>query len=431
VYDEIDRILLILQNEDGSWGTAQSLDERLYQTGWVLHALASQRLMQPIEATFSLLKEIAKGIETNFDLARFAHIRKLLGILLSLPFIFEMHLWINKERFLRNLKRVLDYVESESWINPQLASYAAFFLRNIDELSKYSTSAKSALEKTRSKSGVDCFAAFGSEDYLRRILQNGHLAQHLSKIPDEELAHLLVALAFFSREFNEGNRALVDKVKERVVEIIQKRHLTELDKKVSKEILDLLLLLRTRIDKGEIERRLRALSNDVYVKEIEMTESKLRLIVEIPSGGLVDILGRIDLVVLSAYLYSINAFGEKHVYLVPQSDYEKAKNFFTGPTYAIPKRRALVYETILALPIIGAALFVLYILAGLLSETLSVADPTLRVILIFLIYSSAFLGGVSIFARMLRRLFPELAGAVASKFPSLASSYLTKKILGG
>ena len=67
VFEEVDRILIILQNDDGSWGTSESVDERLYHTGWVLRTLRAQRIDSPLERTQLLLR--------NGSVSQISHMR--------------------------------------------------------------------------------------------------------------------------------------------------------------------------------------------------------------------------------------------------------------------------------------------------------------------------------------------------------------------
>jgi hypothetical protein len=342
-FDEIDRILLILQNEDGSWGTAESLDERLYPTAWVMHALSSQGFVDQLKGAMNLLRNnIVRELEDEFLMANYMHTRKLCGLIAVFPFISRDKLWHSKPKLIANFKQILEFIKSRNWLNSQVASYIAYFLQKT-ELSQYAQEAIQMLDAT-SVIKPDPFAVLVSEKYLDRVLKDTVLINSLDKLPDEELAHLLVAFAIW-RKANKLDQALLEAAKRQVITIIQKRHLTELDKKISKEILDTLLLLRAGVDKREMQNRLKKLGSSLYLSDIEFSDSTIKLTTEIPSKGLLDILGRIDLIVLSTYVLAINDLGEKVVHLVPERDYKKVASYFKTPTLPVPTRRVITYES--------------------------------------------------------------------------------------
>lgn len=433
VYEEIKRILLILQNSDGSWGTADSLNERIYPTAWVLHALFSQGLNEPLEKTFNLLREqVVTEIEANFNLSNFAHVQKLYGVVMVLPFIFKRRLWESEESFLTNIKQVLDYAESKSWINTQLASYVSFFLRYIPDLSQYAERAEKALPQLENTNVANPFIALGSREYLRRIVSSDVFLKQVNSIPDEELAHFLVAISMSMASKRAEGKATLARVKERLVTTIQKRHLTELDKRVTKEILDMLLLLRAGIDKRELQDRLRRLGGSLYLKDIESSESYIKLIIEIPSKGLFDILGRIDLVVLSAYILSASKLGEMFTYLVPEKDYQLIRPFFENPTFPIPVKRALFYEAILGFGMWSIVLGGILVLVLLLSTQFPQLPVQERITITTFTNLGVIVGAFSIFSRLFRYFFPELSSCIGSKVPKgITSNKFWKKLSGG
>jgi hypothetical protein len=429
IYDEIDRILFILQNDDGSWGTADSLNERIYHTAWALHALSSQGLSEHTKKTISLLRDcVVVEIEDPFDLSNFTHLRKLYGLVMVLPFVFDNRLWKKKSKFLTNLKQILDYVEEKSWFNTQLAAYISFFLKDISDLSMYAERARKYLDQAE-VDRVDVFAALGSNDYLHKVLKSNILMPSLESMPDEGLSHLLMAL---SNTGSDANKEAVEKVKERLIALIQKRQLTELDKRVTKELLDTLLLIRARVGDREIRNRLQKLGNSVYIKEIGSSESSVKLVTEIPVSGLLDILSRIDIVVLSAYILAVNRLGEKIVHIVPQKDYRLIRQYFETATSPVSTKRLLIYESILSIPVFCFGLIAILWLGYSLSIQYSTYEQNLRVLFTTVTYSAFFLGYFALLARLLRRLFPTLSSVLGSKLPrTLASSYVWKKFWGG
>lgn len=428
-YDEIDRILLILQNEDGSWGSAESLGERLYSTGWVLHALAAQNINGPIEKCMVLLRDrVVAEIEQSFVLANYINSRRICGLLSLIPFIFQEKLWSDKRRFVANLEEILDFCNSKNWINSQIASYAAYFLQET-ELSSYAEDARNFLDGFPTNI-LDPFAMLGSKKYLANTLKNSSLIGSLDKLPDEELSHLLVAFAV-SVKGGTTDLTLLELAKQRVISIIQKRHLTELDKRISKEILDTLLLLRSGVDKHEMQIRLGKLGSSIYLREVEFGNSSVKLVTEIPSKGLLDILGRIDLIVLSAYVFAINNLGEKVVYIVPERDYIKAKPFFMKPTFPVPTRRLLSYESVLSVAVVFIVLLGVLKAGILLSTTVGTQALEVQIFLTAIIYMSFFGFAAVMLIRFLRYLFPELALSVTYRIPETVKSSIAWRKLAG
>ncbi|MHA1410543.1 MAG: hypothetical protein ACTSQY_09615, partial [Candidatus Odinarchaeia archaeon] len=397
-------------------------------TAWILNAFSSQELTTQIKNTLSFLRNnIVNEIEDDFELSNFVHIRKLYGLLMVLPVIFKEQLWKKKSLFLQNLKLILDYVEKKSWINSQIAAYCSFFLRDINALSCYAKKAENFLDSYKIEKN-DPFAALGSTIYLHKLCESENFLTSIDRMPDEEVAHLLVAL---SGNKGNTNEQVIGRVKEQLIKLIQRRHLTELDKRVTKELLDSLLLIRAKVSEKEALNRLNRLGSSVYMKEIDSTKSSIKFTTEIPSSGLSEVLGRIDLIVLSAYVYAINQLGEKIVYIVPQKEYKMIEKFFSTSTYPVFSKRIFFYELILSVPIISIGLYLIFKLENILSIQFSSYDHNTRLILTLVSYSGSFLLCIYILSRILRRVFPISSSIIGSKIPkSVSSSRIWKKIWG-
>ena len=432
VFEEVDRILIIVQNDDGSWGTSESVDERLYHTGWVLRTLRAQRIDSPLERTQLLLRNgpIA-DIEKRLSLSNFSHARKLCGLVMSLSYVFEKQLWHSREKFLEGLKQVLDFAESRSWMTSQLAAYVSYFLKDIPEVAQYAKRAEDTFAPYVPGSTINAFSALGSIQYLKRVILSDTLADGLKNMADDEIAHLLVAISSVGSLTEGQNATALGLAKERLIETIQRRQLTELDRVVSKEILDILLLLRARLSKTELQDRLRKIGSSIYLRNVESTDSAITLVTEIPSKGLPEVLGRIDLVVLSAYVYATNMSGEKIVHLIKERDFQRIKPFFENYTLPIPSARLLGYEFILGCTVLAAGAAGLVWLGFILSTTFSSLPLVQQVTLTVVSNATVFVGALAILGRIFRHGFPELFSALAFRVPRRIASGLIRRILVG
>jgi hypothetical protein len=436
VFEELERILLIMQNEDGSWGVAESLDDRLYATGWAAKALASQGIIPPLNKTFELIRiKVAPQLEKDFKPLSWAHARKLCGLFLLLPLIHEKRLWNDASLFNANLKKLLDFIQDKEWLNEMVAGYFAFSCAHIKELRTHIKRAKQYLSGLGTSKPKDVYRFIGNPDMLKEHLKKSEFIEKLNyqinSLTDEQLAHFMLALSSLPQnEFNVSNT--LSNVKQKLIEHIQTRQLTELDKKVTKEFLDLLLLLRVNMPLDELQSRLKRLSNEVLIKDIKRTDKSIKLSSEIPINELQNILGKIDVPTISCYVLSNANLGIKKVYLVPKQDYERVKNYFAKKSYSIPSKRLLAYEIVLSLFILtGLVYFYIIILHPFLWSQVANVPEWSKPLVILLFHAPTLVGLLAGTIRLLRFLFPEVIILMASALPeSIKRSKIVKIILG-
>jgi len=331
IFEELQRILIIIQNPDGSWGVGSSLDDRLYPTGWAAFTSETLQLSLPIRKVETLIStQIILQIEEKFRLSRWLHVKKLCGFFLLLPTIFRAKLWKDRKRFLSNLEFLFERLESQDWINPQIASYLAFSCSSISELKKTAKKARNFLKEQNSIPFQQCaYVSLGYPDVLNPYLEDiEKFSLKLDELTDEQLAHVFLALSFRKDLVNEKLKWTIAKVKEITISRLRNRHITEIDRKVTKEFLDLLLLLRTDIPFQELKRRMKHLNNQLFIRRIESTDKDIVVTTKIPLGRLHEILGRIDIPVMCCYLLGCLKMGERKVFLVPEKDYVQVKNYF-------------------------------------------------------------------------------------------------------
>jgi hypothetical protein len=220
-------------------------------------------------------------------------------------------------------------------------------------------------------------------------------------------------------------------VKEQLVATIQRRQLTELDRRVSREMLDILLLLRARVSKAEIQSRLRSLGSPIYLRDLESSGSSISLITEIPAKGLPEILGRIDIVTLAAYIFSANRMGEKIVHIVPQRDYALVRPFFETNTLPIPSERLHAYEAVLGISILALGIAGLTWLGFLLSDAFASFPVSQRIALTLASYGTVFVGAFAFFGRLIHHTLPEFSTSLSSRIPRKIASRMLRRIFVG
>ncbi|MBO3799395.1 MAG: hypothetical protein QW491_13605 [Thermoproteota archaeon] len=443
IFEELERILLIMQNEDGSWGSAETLDDRLYTTGWAIRALASQNIVSPLNKTAELVRgKVVPQLEEQFKPLIWTHIRKLCGLFLLLPLIYEKELWNNPSLFNANLKQLLDFIKKKDWLNEMVAGYFAFSCSHIKQLEAYVEDAKQYLSGLDSPEPKDVYRFIGNPNMIREYLKKSEFIEKLNSqinsLTDEQLAHLLLALSAIQR-CNEPNLLnVLSNVKQKLIEHIQTRQLSDLDKKVTKEFLDLLLLLRVNIPLDELQTRLKRLNNEVFIKDVQHTDNRIRLSTEIPSHKLQETLGKIDIPTISCYILSNDNLGIKNVYLVPKQDYEKVQSYFVTQSYCVPSKRLFAYEIALSLPILAGMVYFLSILYPFLSSQVPVSvpvpewtKPIFIVLIVFVVNAAILIGLLTVATRLLRFLFPEIITALISALPNtIRRSKIAKTIVG-
>lgn len=369
VFEELERIVVIIQNPDGSWGTGETLDERLYPTGWSVYALRSQEIVYPLEKCEKLIKtRIIPQLEDKFKLNKWLHIKKLCGLFLLLPYIYEKKLWKSSDLFQKNIDGLMTLLNKKDWFSSIVASYFVFSCSKISKLKKYVKIAKDFLRKKGKASASEIsYISLGYPDIFFDVSESAErmrkFESEINGLTDDQLSHLLLGLSLIRNvKSNEKARKLIVQVKECIVKRLQNRHLTELDKKVTKEFLDLLLLLRANIPLTELQYRLKKLDSKVLIQDIERTDKSIKITTEIPSRDLQEILGKIDIPTICCYILGSSNLKEKHVYLLPEKDYLKIENYFRTKTFPVSMKRLFSYEVLLIIPILLIASYIWYLL---------------------------------------------------------------------
>jgi len=419
VFEELERIIIITQNQDGSWGTSTTLDDRFYPTGWAVLALRSINKDRVPENIKLLIKtQVIPQLEDDFEISKWLHAKKLCGLFLLLPYIYEEKQLTNPRLFMQNLRTLLEQLEKKNWINSQVASYFVFGCSRIPGLEDIVAKAKSFLQRLKEINASErAYVSIGYPEVLLSIFKTiesiEKLKMDIEKLTDEQLSHLLLGLSLIKKNWNENKKEIMALVKNETIMRLRNRQITELDKKVTKEFLDLLLLLRVKIPLEEIQKRLKRLSNEVFIQNIESAKGSIRVTTEIPSGQLQEVLGRIDIPTISCYIVSSVNRNEKNVYLLPQKDYAMIEAYFKTNTLPINQKRLLFYETTLALSIVALEAYFCYILSQypIIPQWVGTVSfiPILGVSIYFLVF-----------------VFPELARFLINKIPITIRKVLKK-----
>jgi hypothetical protein len=419
VFEELERILIITQNQDGSWGTSATLDDRFYPTGWAVFALSSiNRSSVPENVKLLMKTQIIPQLENAFEVSKWLHAKKLCGLFLLLPYICEEKQWTNRRLFMQNLKNLIEFLENKNWINNQVASYFVFGCSRIQGLEDMVTKAKSFLQKVTTQNFSELvYVSLGYPEVLlsifRTIESMEKLKIEIEKLTDEQLSHLLLGLSLVK---NEEKKDIVAMVKNETITRLRNRQITELDKKVTKEFLDLLLLLKAKIPLEELQKRLRQLNNEIFIQNIESETGSIRITTAIPSGQLQEALGKIDIPTISCYIVSSLNMSEKNVYLLPQRDYAMIEAYFKTKTLPVNQKRLLLYEAKLVLVIVAFEAYFCYLLSRypIIPQWIGTISfiPILGVSIYFLVF-----------------IFPELAHFLISKIP-ISIRKILKKVPG-
>lgn len=419
VFEELERILIITQNQDGSWGTSATLDDRFYPTGWAVFALSSINKNSIQENVKLLIKtQIIPQLENDFEISKWLHAKKICGLFLLLPYIYEEKQWTNQRLFMQNLRTLLELLESKNWINNQVASYFVFGCSHIPELEDMVAKAKSFLQKVTTLNVSElAYISLGYPEVLLSIFKTMEkvekLKMDIKKLTDEQLSHLLLGLSLTG---NEERKEIVAIIKNETIMRLRNRQITELDKKVTKEFLDLLLLLKVKIPLEELQKRLKQLNNEIFIQNIESEKGSIRITTAIPPGQLQEVLGKIDIPTISCYIVSSLNMNEKNVYLLPQKDYAMIEAYFKTKTLPVNQKRLLLYETILVLVIVACEAYFCYLLSRypIIPQWLGTLSfiPILGLSVYFLVF-----------------IFPEFARFLINKIP-ISVRKILKKVPG-
>jgi len=344
VVDEVSRVLKILQNDDGSWGTQENKLDRAFTTSWALRAIHELGETDAQEKGVNYFKEILDEIDYNTKenfsiIARENFLKGFFNcaeILLSSTDIDYLKL---KEVYIN----LLNTLEKRNWLSStSIVSYVIFGLRSLRISKKMEKKAIVSLKKEMDffKDNLTaltpdiCLAV--PEVLLKFIREPNEFYEKVKSLSDIKIVHILIALALLS----ENNRLLVSNIRSHILERFRRRQITEIDRIITKQLLDLTLLLRTGLRGPSLTNKLQKYTPLVTIE----SESPEDILFRVKLKKLLKNFGELNINALASYVLALSLLKEKHVYLLSSIQYNSIKDFFIHETIPIPRRRELVFE---------------------------------------------------------------------------------------
>jgi hypothetical protein len=346
VVDEIFRVFKILQNEDGSWGREENKYIRAFTTSWVLRALEKQNE----EEVFNKGVEYFKTILESIQYAPAEHMSDvgeafLKGLFNASDVLLRSSL-MDKSRLKRTYLDVLKKLREASWLSStSLAAYVIFGLKDTNIETSSREEAKKFLMRELIHDNVNlatvspdvCLAV---PDVLKGFLVNPeNFLTQIGNVPDLRAVHIMLALAELSRD---SNLPMIQSIRTRVLENFRRRQITEIDRKITKTLLDLTLLLKSGQRGTSLAKKVKDYSPLIEVQ----SGSGQQISFKMNLNKFTEDLGQLDLCALASYAFAISLLKQEYVYLLDESEYNDVKEFFTNKTIAVSKKRETVNECI-------------------------------------------------------------------------------------
>jgi len=344
VVDEILRILKILQNEDGSWGTQENEFDRAFTTSWALraiHELGESNVETKGVVYFKkILEDISYAPADNFS--RIARENFLKGffncakILLNSPEIDPFRL---KESYLT----LLNLLEQRNWLSSiSVVSYVLFGLKDVGIGSEFQKRATDILKKEVSFSRRDLVdltpdVCLAMPDLLYDFIREPtNFLEKVESLSDMKIVHILIALELLEKV----DRSLTSNLRSHILERFRRRQITEIDKKITKQLLDLTLLMRSGLRGHSLREKLQKFTSLISIE----SESPSEILFKVKLDKLAKDFGDLNVNALASYVTALSLSKEQYVYLLSPSQYNLIKDFFRQNTIPIPQKRELVFE---------------------------------------------------------------------------------------
>jgi len=349
VVDEIFRIFEVLQNDDGSWGSEENELDRMYVTSWVMKSIWDRKDIAYKHKTLNFFNDVFRSYKYNID-KTFNEIRSekfIKGILNVAEILFDsnMNNGLEIETFYFTL---LKNIKSHKWLSSlSVASYVIIGLQKYDVFSGYINEAKKYINQElyfqrNELNLITPDICIAIPDILVNFLHNkDEFLKEAESLTDIKLAHCLIALVRLNNNIK-NNQLIINKIRSELLERLRKRQFTEVDKKLTKSLLNLTLLLKSGHRGTTLIQKIR---NYEPILNVELDSSNVLLKINIEK--LQDNLGYINLHTLSSYVYTIQLLNEKYVYLLNTRDYEIIKPFFLTNTIPVSIKREQIFEIII------------------------------------------------------------------------------------
>jgi len=378
VADEIIRIFKILQNDDGSWSTYENKLDRAFSTSWALQAICNREERESETKALSFFKDILEDIDYDVkrNFQKISRERFLKGFF-NIADIMMKSKQFNKNKLKKVYTDLLKILDEKNWLSStSIATYIVFGLRNQNFVIRYVERAKAFIEKEigfqrKNFSSMTPDICLALPDTLRDFLETPEeFITQVKSLSDLKIAHVLIALSLLNEQ---ENKIIINGVRSCLLERLRKRQITEIDRKITKQFLDLTLLLRSGQKGMSLKNRLKDFSPLITIESLSSDNISLK----VKLTKLTRDFGILNIITLASYVFALRLLNEENIYLLSSNQYKSIKEFFIHDTIPISKRRELGFE-IVTFMFIGA-LFILslfgisYGVAGLTKISKSMA----------------------------------------------------------
>lgn len=344
VVDEIFRILKILQNEDGSWGTQENEFDRAFTTSWALRAIhelgETDVEMKAISYFKKILGDISYAPVDNFSkIAREGFLKGFFNCAKILMDSGEIDYHALKETYLN----LLDLLERRNWLSSiSIVSYVLFGLREVGIGKDSQKRAADFLKREMSFSerglaDLTPDICLAMPNLLYDLVRDPRIfLKEVKSLSDMKVVHVLIALELLK----EADRSLTTNIRSYILERFRRRQITEMDKKVTKQLLDLTLLMRSGLRGHSLRERLEKSTSLISIESGSPNE----ILFKVKLNTLSKDFGDLNINALASYVTALSLSKERYVYLLSSSEYNLIKDFFLKDTIPIPKRTELKFE---------------------------------------------------------------------------------------
>ena len=244
-----------------------------------------------------------------------------------------------KETYIELLKKL----EQEDWLSStSLVSYILFGLKDLRIGKNLQKKAADFLEKEITfykgrLSDLTPDVCLAMPNLLSNFIKEPYdFFEKVRSLSDVKVAHVLIALELLSKV----DRSITSNLRSHILERFRKRQITEVDKKITKQLLDLTLLLRSGLRGPSLKNRIDKFTSLIVIE----LESSGDILFRVKLDRLFKDFGDLNITALSSYVVALSLTGEEYVHLLSPSQYNLIKNFFVENTIPIPRKRELGFE---------------------------------------------------------------------------------------
>ncbi|MHA1409724.1 MAG: hypothetical protein ACTSQY_05380 [Candidatus Odinarchaeia archaeon] len=418
VLDETRRLLLILQNEDGSWGFQENILDRALSTSWAIKTMQiydeKDSVTNGVLFFQSILEKADYDITASFK--DFARVNFLMGFFNAISLLLDSAILV-RDKLISCILKLLEEIERREWLSSiSLSSYVAYGLKDVKLFSKHHQAAINYIEEelkflNQPITTVSPEVFLAMPNLLDELVTKENFLEDIEKSTNIRGTQILLGLALRNKD---KNKQIITNIQEKVLDGLRLRQITELDRKITRDLLNLTLLLRSGYQGTSLAIKIDKLSDIVKVKE---SDSKLlTLNIEIPP--LIERFGYLQLIALCSYSIAVHILKQDNVHLLTKKDYEKIQDFFIYDTIPVPRRREKIFETVTFSSLLILSFVILLGLSNMLVflakdftflELLKGNEWETALAICFVFWGSA------IFKTQIRLYFPFLLGGLAEK----------------